>query len=104
MEDIDKKIKSLNVGKNNYKWLKMEDLEDNWRKLKKIIKERDIELEKEEKRKEENEKMRKEFEKNENDLKKWLKEKRKYMMEGYGYLEKKMEDKKSKENEVSESR
>ncbi|CAM1308143.1 SPTAN1 (predicted), partial [Pycnogonum litorale] len=44
---LDRQIKSFNVGHNPYTWFTMEALEDTWKNLQKIIKERDIELSKE---------------------------------------------------------
>lgn len=50
----------------------MEALEDTWRNLQKIIKERDVELAKEAQRQEENDKLRKEFAKHANAFHQWL--------------------------------
>ena len=57
MAELDKKIKSFNVGQNPYTWFTMEALEDTWKNLQKIIKERDRELAKEAVRQEENDKV-----------------------------------------------
>lgn len=54
----------------------MEALEDTWRNLQKIIKERDVDLAKEYARQEENDKLRKEFAKIANAFHSWLTETR----------------------------
>lgn len=54
----------------------MEALEDTWRNLQKIIKERDIELTKEAQRQDENDTLRKEFAKHANTFHQWLTETR----------------------------
>jgi len=54
----------------------MEALEDTWRNLHKIIKERDIELTKEAQRQDENDTLRKEFAKHANIFHQWLTETR----------------------------
>jgi len=73
---LDQQIKSFNVGPNPYTWFTMEALEDTWRNLQKIIKERDLELAKEAQRQEENDKLRKEFAKHANAFHMWLTETR----------------------------
>lgn len=73
---LDRQIKSFNVGPNPYTWFTMEALEDTWRNLQKIIKERDAELAKEAKRQEENDKLRKDFAKHANHFHQWLTETR----------------------------
>lgn len=87
LAELDRKIKSFNVGQNPYTWFTMEALEDTWRNLQKIILERDRELAKEAIRQEENDKLRKEFAKHANDFHSWLTETRALMMEGSGSLE-----------------
>jgi hypothetical protein len=74
--ELDKRIKSFNVGPNPYTWFTMEALEDTWRNLQKIIKERDVDLNKELERQEENDKLRKEFAKIANAFHAWLTETR----------------------------
>ncbi|KAG0426467.1 hypothetical protein HPB47_026442, partial [Ixodes persulcatus] len=69
---LDRKIKGFNVGPNPYTWFTMEALEDTWRNLQKIIKERDAELAKEAQRQEENDRLRREFAKHANALHQWL--------------------------------
>ena len=87
LANLDKQIKSFNVGPNPYTWFTMEALEETWRNLQKIIKERDGELAKEAIRQEENDKLRKEFAKLANNFHTWLTETRSTMMEGSGTLE-----------------
>merc|ERR1711994_166115 len=87
LANLDKQIKSFNVGPNPYTWFTMEALEETWRNLQKIIKERDGELAKEAVRQEENDKLRKEFAKLANNFHTWLTETRSTMMEGSGTLE-----------------
>lgn len=72
MAALNKQIKNFNVGPNPYTWFTMEALEDTWRNLQKIIKERDVELAKEAQRQEENDKLRKEFAKHANAFHQWL--------------------------------
>jgi spectrin alpha len=88
---LDQKIKSFNVGPNPYTWFTMEALEDTWRNLQKIIKERDAELKKETARQEENDRLRKEFAAHANAFHMWLAETRSSMMEGSGSLESQLE-------------
>jgi spectrin alpha len=103
---LDQQIKSFNVGSNPYTWFTMEALDDTWRNLQKIIKERDIELSKEAQRQEENDKLRKEFAKYANAFHSWLTETRLWlldgssMMEGTGTLEAQLEATKRKATEV----
>ncbi|KAK9511533.1 hypothetical protein O3M35_000170 [Rhynocoris fuscipes] len=97
---LDQQIKSFNVGPNPYTWFTMEALEDTWRNLQKIIKERDVELAKEAQRQEENDKLRKEFAKHANSFHHWLTETRTSMMEGSGSLEQQLEATKRKAAEV----
>lgn len=73
---LDKQIKSFNVGPNPYTWFTMEALEETWKNLQKIIKERDVDLAKELQRQEENDKLRKEFAKLANAFHSWLTETR----------------------------
>merc|ERR1719210_2343441 len=87
LAQLDKQIKSFNVGPNPYTWFTMGALEDTWRNLQKIIKERDAELARENLRQEENDKLRLEFAKHANAFHTWLTETRAQMMEGSGTLE-----------------
>lgn len=61
LQELDRQIKSYNVGSNPYTWFTMDALEDTWRNLQKIIKEREVELQKEHRRQEDNDKLRREF-------------------------------------------
>merc|ERR1712012_437047 len=87
LAQLDKQIKSFNVGPNPYTWFTMEALEDTWKNLQLIIKQRDAELAQEEVRQEENDKLRKEFARPALALYAWLTETRGMMMEGSGTLE-----------------
>merc|ERR1719447_754159 len=58
LAQLDKQIKSFNVGPNPYTWFTMEALSDTWKNLQSIIKQRDAELAQEEVRQEENDKLR----------------------------------------------
>ncbi len=85
---LDRQIKSFNVGPNPYTWFTMEALEDTWKNLQKIIKERDAELAREAARQEDNDKLRKEFAGLANAFHGWLTESRAQMMDqGSGTLE-----------------
>merc|ERR1712227_35683 len=87
LAQLDKQIKSFNVGPNPYTWFTMEALTDTWKNLQLIIKQRDAELAQEEVRQEENDKLRKEFARHANAFYAWLTETRAMMMEGSGTLE-----------------
>merc|ERR1711922_31078 len=87
LAQLDKQIKSFNVGPNPYTWFTMEALADTWKNLQSIIKQRDSELAQEEVRQEENDKLRKEFARHANAFYSWLTETRAMMMEGSGTLE-----------------
>ena len=87
LAQLDKQIKSFNVGPNPYTWFTMEALTDTWKNLQLIIKQRDAELAAEEVRQEENDKLRKEFARHANAFYSWLTETRGMMMEGSGTLE-----------------
>ncbi|XP_054158910.1 spectrin alpha chain-like isoform X2 [Oppia nitens] len=87
LAQLDRQIKSFNVGPNPYTWFTMEALEDTWRNLQKIIAERDVELTKEHQRQEENDRLRREFAKHANAFHHWITETRSSMMEGSGTLE-----------------
>ena len=86
LAQLDKQIKSFNVGANPYTWFTMEALSDTWRNLQSIIKQRDAELAQEEVRQEDNDKLRREFAKHANTNYQWLTETRQQMMEGSGKL------------------
>jgi len=87
LAQLDKQIKSFNVGANPYTWFTMEALSDTWRNLQSIIKQRDAELAQEELRQEDNDKLRREFATHANNSYAWLTDTRQQMMEGSGTLE-----------------
>merc|ERR1711997_1276447 len=87
LAQLDRQIKSYNVGVNPYTWFTMAALEETWRNLQKIIKDRETELDKEAIRQEENDKLRKDFAKHANAFHGWLTDTRSSMMEGQGTLE-----------------
>merc|ERR1712008_86793 len=87
LAQLDRQIKSYNVGVNPYTWFTMAALEETWRNLQKIIKDRETELDKEAIRQEENDKLRKDFAKYANAFHGWLTDTRSSMMEGQGTLE-----------------
>merc|ERR1712079_530448 len=87
LAQLDRQIKSYNVGVNPYTWFTMAALEETWRNLQKIIKDRENELAKEAIRQEDNDKLHKEFAKHANAFHGWLTDTRSSMMEGQGTLE-----------------
>ncbi|XP_071948314.1 spectrin alpha chain, non-erythrocytic 1-like isoform X2 [Antedon mediterranea] len=97
---LDKQIKSFHVTTNPYTWFTMEALEDTWRNLQKIIKEREVDLNKELIRQEENDKLRKQFAQLANTFHQWLTETRAAMVEESGTLETQLEALKQKLNDV----
>ncbi|XP_071500194.1 spectrin alpha chain, non-erythrocytic 1-like [Diadema antillarum] len=104
---LDKQIKSYNVTSNPYTWFTMEALEETWRNLQKIIKEREVELNREMERQEENDKLRKRFAQQANAFHQWITETSKEiifgrvaMVEESGNLESQLEALKAKINEV----
>ncbi|XP_021352010.1 spectrin alpha chain-like [Mizuhopecten yessoensis] len=103
---LDKRIKSFNVGTNPYTWFTMDALEETWKNLQKIIKERDVDLSNEQQRQEENDQLRKQFAQAANAFHSWLTETRLWlldgaaMMEGSGTLEDQLEATKKKATEV----
>ncbi|TRY74259.1 hypothetical protein DNTS_008992 [Danionella cerebrum] len=76
LAELDRQIKSYQVMSNPYTWFTMEALEETWRNLQKIIKERELELQKEQRRQEENDKLRQEFAQHANAFHQWLQETR----------------------------
>lgn len=72
LQELDRKIKSYGATQNPYTWFTIEALEDTWRNLQKIIKERDAELIKEYRRQEDNDKLRQEFARQANEFHQWL--------------------------------
>ncbi|RWS27338.1 hypothetical protein B4U80_10632, partial [Leptotrombidium deliense] len=110
LAELDKQIKSFNVGPNPYTWFTMEALEDTWKNLQKIIQERDVELTKESQRQEENDRLRREFAKYANAFHQWLTETRMWlldgsaMMEGTGSLEAQLEATRRKAGDIRAKR
>uniref|UniRef100_A0A8C2X3M8 Spectrin alpha chain, non-erythrocytic 1 n=1 Tax=Cyclopterus lumpus TaxID=8103 RepID=A0A8C2X3M8_CYCLU len=82
LAELDQQIKSYQVVSNPYTWFTMEALEETWRNLQKIIKERELELQKEQRRQEENDKLRQEFAQHANAFHQWLQETRTYLLDG----------------------
>ncbi|KAG7248973.1 hypothetical protein CRUP_027745, partial [Coryphaenoides rupestris] len=74
LAELDRQIKGYQVVSNPYTWFTMEALEETWRNLQKIIKERELELQKEQRRQEENDKLRQEFAQHANAFHQWLQE------------------------------
>ncbi|GMT03322.1 hypothetical protein PENTCL1PPCAC_25496, partial [Pristionchus entomophagus] len=91
LQELDRKIKSFQVGPNPYTWFTMDSLEETWRNLQKIIKERELELQKEHGRQEDNDAMRREFARHANAFHQWLTLTRQEMMEANGTLEEQLE-------------
>uniref|UniRef100_A0A665WJF7 Spectrin alpha chain, non-erythrocytic 1 n=1 Tax=Echeneis naucrates TaxID=173247 RepID=A0A665WJF7_ECHNA len=85
LAELDQQIKSYQVVSNPYTWFTMEALEETWRNLQKIIKERELELQKEQRRQEENDKLRQEFAQHANAFHQWLQETRTYLLDGIAY-------------------
>uniref|UniRef100_A0AAQ5ZRE4 Spectrin alpha chain, non-erythrocytic 1 n=1 Tax=Amphiprion ocellaris TaxID=80972 RepID=A0AAQ5ZRE4_AMPOC len=85
LAELDQQIKSYQVMSNPYTWFTMEALEETWRNLQKIIKERELELQKEQRRQEENDKLRQEFAQHANAFHQWLQETRTYLLDGIAY-------------------
>ncbi|KAJ8038539.1 Spectrin alpha chain, non-erythrocytic 1 [Holothuria leucospilota] len=97
---LDKQIKGYNVTSNPYTWFTMDSLEETWRNLQKIIKEREQELNKEAERQEENDRLRKQFAQMANSFHQWLTETRAAMVEESGNLENQLDNLKDKIKEV----
>lgn len=72
LAQLDRQIKSFNVDSNPYTWFTMDALEETWRNLQKIIKERDAELHKEHQRQEGNDRLRREYASLANTFHQWL--------------------------------
>jgi spectrin alpha len=110
LAQLDKQIKSFNVGPNPYTWFTMEALEDTWKNLQRIIRDRDEELVVEQKRQEENDAMRKQYAVAANAFHQWLTDTRLWLLdgtamtEGSGTLENQLEATKRKSAEVKAQR
>jgi spectrin alpha len=76
-----------------YTWFTMEALDETWQNLQRIIRERDLELQKEHRRQEDNDKRRREFARQANEFHQWLADCRGEMMEATGSLGIKLENK-----------
>ncbi|XP_061836679.1 spectrin alpha chain, non-erythrocytic 1 isoform X1 [Nerophis lumbriciformis] len=106
LAELDTQIKNYQVVSNPYTWFTMEALEETWRNLQKIIKERELELQKEQRRQEENDKLRQEFAQHANAFHQWLQETRTYLLDGScmveesGTLESQLEATKRKHQEI----
>ncbi|XP_024120554.1 spectrin alpha chain, non-erythrocytic 1 isoform X3 [Oryzias melastigma] len=106
LAELDQQIKSYQVVSNPYTWFTMEALEETWRNLQKNIKERELELQKEQRRQEENDKLRQEFAQHANAFHQWLQETRTYLLDGScmveesGTLESQLEATKRKHQEI----
>lgn len=81
LQQLDQKIKQLQMGPNPYTWFTMETLRDTWRSLQKAIKDREADLQSEKKRQEENDLLRQQFAQLASDFYQWLTETRNEMME-----------------------
>jgi spectrin alpha len=81
LQELDKKIKLLQMGPNPYTWFTMDTLRDTWRSLHKAIKDREADLQAEKKRQEDNDKLRQQFAQLASDFYKWLTDTRNEMME-----------------------
>lgn len=110
LAQLDKQIKSFNVGPNPYTWFTMEALEDTWKNLQRIIRDRDEELASEQRRQEENDAMRKQYAVAANAFHQWLTDTRLWLLdgaamsEGSGTLENQLEATKRKSAEVKAQR
>ena len=82
----------------------MDALEETWRNLQKIIKEREAELQKEHRRQEDNDKLRREFARQANAFHQWLTDTRTEMMEASGSLEQQLDMLKRKAQEIRAQR
>uniref|UniRef100_A0A0K0ELE0 SH3 domain-containing protein n=1 Tax=Strongyloides stercoralis TaxID=6248 RepID=A0A0K0ELE0_STRER len=104
LQELDRVIKSKNVGQNPYTWFTMDALEDTWKNLQRIIKEREVELEKEHRRQEENDRLRKEFAKLANDFHKYITNIRTDMLDTDGTLDQQLEMVKRKASDIRQLR
>ncbi len=81
LQELDQRIKSLQMGPNPYTWFTMDTLKDTWRSLQKAIKDREDDLQSEKKRQEKNDQLRQQFAQLASDFYKWLTDTRNEMME-----------------------
>ncbi|KAI2810973.1 Spectrin alpha chain, non-erythrocytic 1 [Blomia tropicalis] len=87
LAELDRKIRSFNVGANPYTWFTMDALRDTWHNLQKIIAERDAELAKEYQRQEENDKLRRQFAALANEFHQWINDARMWLLDGSSMME-----------------
>lgn len=104
LRELDKQIKQMATGTNPYTWFTMEALEETWASLRKIIGERDGELEREAQRQERNDALRRQFAQLANAFHGWLQITRNAMMEGGGSLEEQLEAIRVRSGEVREKK
>jgi len=104
LQELDRQIKTFSSGPNPYTWFTIEALEDTWRNLQKIIKERDGELLKEHRRQEDNDKLRQEFARQSNEFHGWLTDTRTQMLDASGSLEQQLDMLKRKTQEIRQQR
>ncbi|RNA32314.1 spectrin alpha non-erythrocytic 1 [Brachionus plicatilis] len=81
LQKLDTEIKSVQQGANPYTWFTMETLRDTWRSLQKAIKDREADLQSEQKRQEDNDQLRQQFARLASDFYRWLTDTRNTMME-----------------------
>ncbi|XP_007530647.2 spectrin alpha chain, erythrocytic 1 [Erinaceus europaeus] len=103
--ELDQQIKALGVPSSPYTWLTVEVLERIWKHLPDIIKERELELQKEDERQVKNFEMCQEFEQNASAFLQWILETRAYFLDGSllketGTLESQLEANKRKQKEI----
>uniref|UniRef100_A0A183BMF5 EF-hand domain-containing protein n=1 Tax=Globodera pallida TaxID=36090 RepID=A0A183BMF5_GLOPA len=104
LQELDRQIKSYNVGPNPYTWFTIEALSETWQNLQKIIKERELELQKEHRRQEDNDKLRREFARQANDFHQWLGDTPGEMMEASGSLEQQLDTIRRKAQDIKAQR
>ena len=61
LTQLNEKIKTFNLGPNPYTWFTMEAINETWRNLQKIVRERDADLKNEYQRQLDNDKLRIEY-------------------------------------------
>lgn len=101
---MDKRIKAYNLGPNPYTWFTIEALNETWRNLQKIVKERNLELEKEYIRQLDNDKQRQEFASVANNFHDWISKMRYALMDTQGNLEEQLKSLEAKTIELASKR
>lgn len=81
LQQLDQRIKQLQMGPNPYTWFTMDTLRDTWRSLQKAIKDREADLEAEKRRQDENDVLRQRFAELASRFYAWLSDTRNEMME-----------------------